>query len=89
MCMEAILGQRTMTILAIFRSPHPKEAPHEIWAKLAQRLQRRSHLKMLMDGGKVITIAHPEQRSGELKKKSPTPLAAMVFDVSWRLEQSW
>ena len=29
--------------------PHPKEAPHEIWAKLAQRLQRRSHLKMLMD----------------------------------------
>ena len=67
--------------------PHPKEAPHEIWAKLAQRLQRRSHLKMLMDGGKVITMAHPEQRSGELKKKSPTPLAAMVFDVSWRLEQ--
>ena len=69
--------------------PHPKEAPHEIWAKLAQRLQRRSHLKMLMDGGKVITIAHPEQRSGELKQKSLTPLAAMVFDVSWRLEQSW
>ena len=53
--------------------PHPKEAPHEIWAKLAQRLQRRSHLKMLMDGGKVITIAHPEQRSGELKKKKVPP----------------
>ena len=43
---------------------------------------RGGHLKMLMDGGKVITIAHPEQRSGELKKKSPTPLPAMVFDVS-------
>ena len=25
--------------------PQPKEAPYEIWAKLAQRLQRRSHLK--------------------------------------------
>ena len=25
--------------------PCPKEAPHEIWATLAQRLQRRSHLK--------------------------------------------
>ena len=30
--------------------PHPKEAPYEIWAKLAQQLQRRSRLKMLMDG---------------------------------------
>ena len=39
------LGQRTATILAIFRSPHPKKAPYEIWAKLAQRLQRRSCLK--------------------------------------------
>ena len=27
----------------------------------------------------MITIAHPEQRSGGLKKKSPTPLAAMVL----------
>ena len=25
--------------------PHPKEASYEIWAKLAQRLQRRSRLK--------------------------------------------
>ena len=25
--------------------PQPKEAPYEIWAKLAQRLQRRSRLK--------------------------------------------
>ena len=32
-----------------FSFPHPKEAPYEIWAKLAQRLQRRSRLKMLMD----------------------------------------
>ena len=59
---------------------HPEEAPYEIWAKLAQRLQRRSCLKMLTDGCthgltdrrtddglKVITIAHPEQSSGELK----------------------
>ena len=36
-------------------------------------LQRRIHLKMLMDRGKVITIAHPEQRSGELKKKKSHP----------------
>ena len=28
--------------------PQPKEAPYEIWAKLAQQFQR-SHLKMLMD----------------------------------------
>ena len=38
------LGQRTATILAI-SFPHPKEAPYEILAKLAQRLQRRSCLK--------------------------------------------
>ena len=30
--------------------PQPKEAPYEIWAKLAQGLQRRSRLKMLTDG---------------------------------------
>ena len=30
--------------------PQPKEAPYEIWAKFAQRLQRRSRLNMLMDG---------------------------------------
>ena len=52
--------------------PHPKEAPYEIRAKLAQQLQRRSRLKMLTDersddGRKVITIAHPEHSSGELK----------------------
>ena len=52
----------------------PKEAPYEIWAKFAQRLQRRSRLKMLTDGQtddgrKVITTAHPEQSSGELNKR--------------------
>ena len=30
--------------------PQPKEAPYEIWAKLAQGLQKRSRLKMLTDG---------------------------------------
>ena len=58
--------------------PHPKEAPYEILAKLAQRLQRRSRLKKLTngrmqgrtDGRKVITIAHPEHSSGELIKKN-------------------
>ena len=34
-----------------FSFPLPKEAPYEIWAKLAQGLQRRSRLKMLTDGG--------------------------------------
>ena len=33
-----------------FSFPQPKEAPYEIWAKLAQGLQRRSRLKMLTDG---------------------------------------
>ena len=30
---------------SILSFPQPKEAPYEIWAKLAQRLQRRSRLK--------------------------------------------
>ena len=33
-----------------FLFPQPKKAPHEIGAKLAQGLQRRSRLKMLTDG---------------------------------------
>ena len=50
----------------------PKESPFEIRANLAQELQKRSRLKLLMDGRtydgrKVITIAHPEHSSGELK----------------------
>ena len=66
-----------------FLFPHPKEAPYEICAKLAQRLQRRSRLKMLMDGRtdgrtddgrKVITTAHPEQSSGELISNAPLAL---------------
>ena len=32
--------------------PQPKEAPYEIWAKLAEQFQRRSRLKMLTDGRK-------------------------------------
>ena len=49
MGMAAILvyGPRHFSNLSF---PHPKEAPYEIWAKLAQRLQRRSRLKMLTDG---------------------------------------
>ena len=52
--------------------PQLKEAPYDIWAKLAQQLQRKSRLNMLTDGWmddgqKVITIAHPEHNSGELK----------------------
>ena len=53
-----------------FSFHQPKEAPYEIWAQLAQGLQWRSHLKMLLDrrmhgwtdGRKVITIAHSEHR---------------------------
>ena len=68
-----------------FSFPQPKEAQYEIWAKLAQGLQRRSRLKMLTDGRtngrthrwtdgrKVITIAHPEHSSGELKKQEFPP----------------
>ena len=51
------LGQRTATVLAIFYPPpppppppqtqQPKRALYEIYAKLAQRLQKRSRLKML------------------------------------------
>ena len=61
-----------------FSFSQPKEALYEIWAKLAQGLQSRS-LKMLTDGRtdgrmddgrKVITIAHPEHSSGELKKQN-------------------
>ena len=67
-------GQWTATILALFSFSQPKEAPYEIWAKLAQGFQRRSRLKMLTDwrtddGRKVITIAHLEHSSGELKTK--------------------
>ena len=56
--------------------PKTKEAPYEIWAKLAQGLRRISRLKMLTDGQthgrtddgrKVISIAYPEHSSGELK----------------------
>ena len=39
------LGQWTATIFSNLLFPQPKEAPQEIWATLAQRLQRRSRLK--------------------------------------------
>ena len=42
------LGQRTATILAIFRFPYLRKFHMKFWAKLAQRLQR-SRLKMLTD----------------------------------------
>ena len=61
MCMEAILGQRTMTILAIFRSPTLRRLHMKSEQNWLSGF-RGGHLKMLMDGGKVITIAHPEQR---------------------------
>ena len=32
------LGQRTVTILAIFRSPQPKEAPYEIGPEAPEKL---------------------------------------------------
>ena len=80
--------------------PQPKKAPtDEIWANLAQGLQKRSHLKMLTDGRtdihtgrwEVITIAHPEHSSGELKTrqgschKNPTPENS-ISDPFWQLE---
>ena len=71
------LGQQTATILAIFCS-QPKEAPYEIWAKLAQWLQRRNRLKTLTDRRtdgrtdgrrtKSDHKAHPEHSLGELTK---------------------
>ena len=35
---------------SILSFPQNTEAPHEIWATLAQRLQKRSRLKMLING---------------------------------------
>ena len=75
-----------------FSFPQPKEAPYEIWAKLAQGLQRRSRLKTdgqtdgrtdgrTDDGRKVITIAHPEHSSGELKM---LPLGINSFHVHYK-----
>ena len=70
--------------LRILSFPQHMEAPYEIWAKLAQQFQRRSfenvngrmdaHMHGQTEGRmddwqKVITIAHPEHSSGELKTK--------------------
>ena len=59
----------------------PKEAPYEIWTKLAQGLQRRSFENVngrTDDGRKWVTIAHPEHSSGELIKKI-IPLSSAEF----------
>ena len=62
-----------------FSFPQPKEAPYEIWAKLAQGLLEEKSFENVNgrthgrthgrtdDGRKVIIIAHPEHSSGELK----------------------
>ena len=77
-----------------FSFPQPKEAPYEIWAKLAQGLQRRSRLKMLTDGRthgwtddwrKVITIAHPEHSSGELKMTSGINSCTLCTYHVWKM----
>ena len=68
--------------------PHPKEAPYEIWAKLAQRLQRRSRLKMLTDGrthgrtdGRRTKSDHNSSSWAELRwaKNGPLPLWKRVY----------
>ena len=64
------LGQWTATILAIFRSPKLRR----LHMKFEQYWLRASDKKLfenvdrLTDGRKVITIAHPEHSSGELKR---------------------
>ena len=70
------LGQQAATILAIFCSPnlrrlHMKIASEEksfenVNGRTDARTDRRTHWQT--DGWKVITIAHPEHNSGELKK---------------------
>ena len=82
-----------------FSFPQPKKVPYEIWAKLAQGFQRRSRLKMLTDGRtvgrKVITIAHLEHSSGELKKIAKiVPIGSLRLPprwLSWKsiLKSSW
>ena len=63
-----------------FSIPLHQKAPHEVWRKLAQGFQRSCSKvwrddgwmddgqRMDDDGRQVITIAHPELCSGELKK---------------------
>ena len=47
MGMAAILVTDCDNFSNLLLFPHPKVAPYEIWTKLAQRLQRRSRLKLL------------------------------------------
>ena len=68
------LGQWTATILANFRSPNLRRL-HIKFEQNWLRGFRGGRLKMLTtdarteDGRKVITIAHPEHSSGELKTR--------------------
>ena len=62
--------------------PHPKEAPHEIWAKLAQRLQRRSHLKMRKSDHYSSSWAEVRW----VKKKKSHPPGGHGF---WRIMTAW
>ena len=66
--------------------PQPKEAPYEIWAKLALQLQRRSRLKMLLDGQRTKSdhnssgelksqfYVHPQRQMRELKRQLYVPI---------------
>ena len=67
------LGQPTATILAIFRSPNLRR-PHMKFDQNWLRGFREKSFENINgwkdtwpDGRKVITIAHPEHSSGELK----------------------
>ena len=83
------LGQRDRYHLSNFSFPHPKEAPYEIWAKLAQRLQRRSRLKMLTDewtDGRRTKSDHNSSSWAELRiAKNVTfgVLTRFPFDLAW------
>ena len=63
MGMGGHLGQWTVTILAIFRSPNLRRIHMKSEQNLVQWLQRRSRLKMLMDG-------RTGRRTGGQKTKS-------------------
>ena len=64
------LGQRTATILAIFRSPYLRRLHSEnliLIGSAASEEKSFENVNGQTHGQKVITIAHPEQSSGELK----------------------
>ena len=63
------LGQWTVTILAIFRSPNLKRFQMNL-SKIGSAASEEKSFENVNgrtdDGRKVITIAHPEHSSGEL-----------------------